>query len=68
MCTKLLCVPNSIFLSMAVIMQNTLEKADLQKTKVNHETKKGLCRQILNSYWERMKAIGPWSQLVIMML
>ena len=33
MCAKLPCVPNNI--SMVVIMQNTQEKADLQKMKVN---------------------------------
>ena len=35
MCVKLPCAPNNIFPSMVVIMQNTPEKADLQKTKVN---------------------------------
>ena len=36
MCTKLnYHVRLAIFLSMVVIMQNTQEKADLQKTKVN---------------------------------
>ena len=34
MCTKLPCTPNSIS-SVVEIMQNTQEKADLQKTKVN---------------------------------
>ena len=43
MCAKLPYVPNNIFLSMVVIMQNTAEKASLQKTKVNDM--KGLCRQ-----------------------
>ena len=34
MCAKLPCVPNSIS-SVVEITQNTQEKADLQKTKVN---------------------------------
>ena len=36
MCGKLPCVPNNNFLSMVVIMQNTQEKPNLQKTKVNN--------------------------------
>ena len=36
MCAKLPCAPNIfIYISMVVMMQNTQEKADLQKTKVN---------------------------------
>ena len=34
MCTKLPCVPNNISQWWLVIVQNTHEKADLQKTKV----------------------------------
>ena len=35
MCTKLPCAPNNVFLSVVVIIQNTQEKTDLQRTKVN---------------------------------
>ena len=45
--------------SMVVIMQNTQEKPDLQKTKVNVTkiTKVDSCGRKYTSYWERMEAI-----------
>ena len=39
MCAKLPCVPNNL----VVIMQNTQEKANLQKTKVNVTTIAKVC-------------------------
>ena len=39
MCAKLPCVPNNL----VVIMQNTQEKADLHKTKVNITTITKVC-------------------------
>ena len=46
---------------MVVIMQNTQEKADLQKMKVNVTKITKVCvdGNKLCSYWERMEAIGP---------
>ena len=62
MCTKLnYHVWLAIFLSMVVIMQNTQEKADLQKTKVNATkiTKVRADGNKLRTGKECMEAIGP---------
>ena len=48
---KLPCAPNNL----VVVMQNSQEKSDLQKTKIN-ATK---IRKVRADRWERMEAIGP---------
>ena len=59
MCAKLPRTPNNLSLYMVVIMQNTQEKANLQKTKVNTtKTRKvHVDRNKLRAYWERIEDI-----------
>ena len=59
MCTKLPCVPNNIFLSMVVIMQNTKEKANIQKTKVNNTKTRKIHADRYKLCTGKMEAIGP---------
>ena len=59
MCAKLPRTPNNLSLYMVVIMQNTQENANLQKTKVNTtKTRKvHVDRNKLHAYWERIEDI-----------
>ena len=66
MCAKLPCAPNSIS-SMVAIMQNTQEKADLQKMKVN-DTKIGKARVNGNKLYiggHRPSSLGCRSIVVV---
>ena len=60
MCAKLPCAPNNLSYSMIVIMQNSQEKANLQKMKSDTKIRKVRAdRHNLRTGKELMKAIGP---------